>query len=75
MFCICAEHGADNIEMFLLLLISVYTEPRPCRVPEGAGDTGEMGRGHSQDRRPQLTLPHDITALKGGGKKEGGHME
>lgn len=54
-FCICTEHRVDYTEMLLLLLDSVYTQPRPfllfyCHTGEETGGAREVVRRHSQDR-------------------------
>ena len=69
---------------FWLLLGDVYTKSRtfqflgPCQ--QRAGGTREIGRGHSQDRWPELakevfhTIWHHAGYINWGKKKEGGDI-
>lgn len=54
-FWIAAEHRVNNIEMLLLLLSRVYTEPRLsllfiCHTGEEVGGEWEIRRKHSRNR-------------------------
>lgn len=61
----CAGSSADNTEMFLLLLRRFHMELRffcSSPTPPAAGVQGSE-RGHSQDRRPQMS--HGISQTIG----------